>query len=269
MNKLVPIGLGAAAVVVALVVGAQLSRSPAPERRRRADGRAVYRRPRRRRHRRRRLACHIPPPLTETFTSPLHGISVSYPEGWTARAATEPWTDGPSPIPSMTTGRPPVRPDPDRPSVPGHRLAADRRLHARGLGRGADGGNGRMRACRRADRRGRGNRTDRGRRLRPRGRHNRWPRLLDLAPHVQRRSSRRRCVRPGVVRGGPCHRATASRGRHRCGAVGVALIDRPSTIANASSLNTAHDPDRSAGGPRAARFFVCAQIEPLGCPGTL
>ena len=36
------------------------------------------------------------PPLTQSFTSPLHGISLSYPEGWTAQAATEPWTDGPS-----------------------------------------------------------------------------------------------------------------------------------------------------------------------------
>ena len=36
-----------------------------------------------------------PPPLTETFTSTVHGISMSYPEGWTARAATEPWTDRP------------------------------------------------------------------------------------------------------------------------------------------------------------------------------
>jgi hypothetical protein len=35
------------------------------------------------------------PPLTESFTSTMHGISVSYPEGWTARAATEPWTDRP------------------------------------------------------------------------------------------------------------------------------------------------------------------------------
>ena len=33
------------------------------------------------------------PPLTQTFTSTLHGISVSYPEGWSALAATEPWTD--------------------------------------------------------------------------------------------------------------------------------------------------------------------------------
>jgi hypothetical protein len=35
------------------------------------------------------------PPLTQNFTSTQHGISVSYPEGWTARAATEPWTDRP------------------------------------------------------------------------------------------------------------------------------------------------------------------------------
>jgi len=32
------------------------------------------------------------PPLTQNFTSTLHGISMSYPEGWTAQAATEPWT---------------------------------------------------------------------------------------------------------------------------------------------------------------------------------
>ena len=27
------------------------------------------------------------------FTSTVHGISLSYPEGWTTQAATEPWTD--------------------------------------------------------------------------------------------------------------------------------------------------------------------------------
>jgi hypothetical protein len=32
------------------------------------------------------------PPLTQSFTSTLHGISMSYPEGWTAQPATEPWT---------------------------------------------------------------------------------------------------------------------------------------------------------------------------------
>ena len=36
------------------------------------------------------------PPLTQSFTSPLHGISLSYPEGWTAQAATEPWTESPN-----------------------------------------------------------------------------------------------------------------------------------------------------------------------------
>ena len=34
------------------------------------------------------------PPLTQSFTSTLHGISLSYPEGWIAQAATEPWTAG-------------------------------------------------------------------------------------------------------------------------------------------------------------------------------
>ena len=34
------------------------------------------------------------PALTETFTSAMHGISVSYPSGWKLRPATEPWTSG-------------------------------------------------------------------------------------------------------------------------------------------------------------------------------
>jgi hypothetical protein len=38
------------------------------------------------------------PPLTQSFTSTLHGFSVSYPEGWTAQAATEPWTDRAFPL---------------------------------------------------------------------------------------------------------------------------------------------------------------------------
>jgi len=29
--------------------------------------------------------------LTESFTSTLHGMSMSYPEGWSAQAATAPW----------------------------------------------------------------------------------------------------------------------------------------------------------------------------------
>ena len=34
------------------------------------------------------------PALTETYTSSIHGISVSYPRGWTLLPATEPWTTG-------------------------------------------------------------------------------------------------------------------------------------------------------------------------------
>jgi hypothetical protein len=32
-----------------------------------------------------------PPPFTERFDSPLHGLSIGYPSGWQTRAATEPW----------------------------------------------------------------------------------------------------------------------------------------------------------------------------------
>jgi hypothetical protein len=43
------------------------------------------------------------PPLTQTFTSTLQGISISYPEGWLVQAATEPWTGAP-----FVFGEPPV-----------------------------------------------------------------------------------------------------------------------------------------------------------------
>ena len=87
MSKFVPYALGAAAVVVALVVGIQFLRpaepsgpaavpsvqpsatpSPTPSTAPSASPAAST------------------PPLTQTFTSPLHGFSVSYPEGWTARS---------------------------------------------------------------------------------------------------------------------------------------------------------------------------------------
>jgi len=38
------------------------------------------------------------PPLTQSFTSTLDGFSMSYPEGWTTQAATEPWTDSTFPL---------------------------------------------------------------------------------------------------------------------------------------------------------------------------
>jgi hypothetical protein len=97
MNKLVAFGLGAAAVVVALFVGAQPFGLP--------DGGTgtdptlpVTAEP---------TATPEPsptpspvsaPPLSQTFTSTLHGYSVSYPEGWTTQAATEPWTASTFPL---------------------------------------------------------------------------------------------------------------------------------------------------------------------------
>jgi hypothetical protein len=38
------------------------------------------------------------PLLTQSFTSTLHGYSVSYPEGWTSQAATEPWSSPTFPV---------------------------------------------------------------------------------------------------------------------------------------------------------------------------
>jgi hypothetical protein len=35
---------------------------------------------------------YVAPELTGTFSSAVHGFSISYPEGWQTRAATEPWT---------------------------------------------------------------------------------------------------------------------------------------------------------------------------------
>ena len=96
MNKLVPIGLGAAAVVVALVIGTRLL-APAPSGPGGPAEPTATTEP--------SVAAPSPsdsgtaspaaspPPLTQTFTSPLHGLSVSYPEGWIAEPATELWTD--------------------------------------------------------------------------------------------------------------------------------------------------------------------------------
>jgi hypothetical protein len=94
MNRIVTIGLGAAAVVVALFIGAQLFGSPSGGV---GSGATPTAEP---------TATPEPspsppasaPPLTQSFTSNLHGISVSYPEGWTAQAATGPWTDRTFPL---------------------------------------------------------------------------------------------------------------------------------------------------------------------------
>ncbi len=99
MSKLLPIGLGAAAVVAVLFIGSRFigspssnvggpaSQPPASAAPSEAPASAAP-----------ASAAPSPvsaPPLTQSFTSRCTGFRVSYPEGWTARAATEPWTDGP------------------------------------------------------------------------------------------------------------------------------------------------------------------------------
>jgi hypothetical protein len=39
-----------------------------------------------------------PPAVSETFTSELHGYSISYPAGWETQPATEPWTASTFPL---------------------------------------------------------------------------------------------------------------------------------------------------------------------------
>ena len=90
MNRYLKIGLAAAAVVVIAVVGFNLlpgSSGPGPGAGSTATpGPSIA-----------ESSPPSPPPLTQTFTSTVHGISVSYPAGWIARAATEPWgPEGPN-----------------------------------------------------------------------------------------------------------------------------------------------------------------------------
>ena len=92
MNRFLKVGLTAAAVVVLAIIGYNLlPGSPAPG----ADPTPTAEPT--------RTAEPTPspasaPPLTQSFTSTLYGISVSYPEGWTARAATQPWSEGTFPL---------------------------------------------------------------------------------------------------------------------------------------------------------------------------
>ena len=91
MNKLVPVGLGAVAVVVALFVGARFLGTPnqpgaAPTAVPTATAAPSVAEP--------SQAPGSVPPLSRSFTSALHGISLSYPTGWTSQAATEQWPQG-------------------------------------------------------------------------------------------------------------------------------------------------------------------------------
>jgi len=95
MNRLVTVGFAAAAVVIAVFVGAQVfgsptggfgsqatpTPSPSPTAVSRPSATPVS-----------------APPLSQTFTSTLYGISLSYPQGWKKQDATAPWTDSTFPL---------------------------------------------------------------------------------------------------------------------------------------------------------------------------
>jgi hypothetical protein len=101
MNRFVAIGLGAAAVVAVLAIGLQFlpstsggvggapsaspsptpSPTPAPSTSAASSPSPV-----------------TAPPLSGSFTSTLHGVSMSIPDGWTTRAATAPWTASTFPV---------------------------------------------------------------------------------------------------------------------------------------------------------------------------
>jgi hypothetical protein len=100
VNKLVPMAIGAAAVVVVVIVGAQLLRpktpatvgavsSAVPSAAATAVPTTV---PSALATSQRTPSPSTPPPLNQTFTSSIHRYSMSYPEGWATKAATKPWT---------------------------------------------------------------------------------------------------------------------------------------------------------------------------------
>ena len=96
MNRFAFVGLGAAVVAVALVIGTQALRPSPPGNVAGAPSAPPLVTPAPTATARPSPSPISAPPLTQTFTSPIHGISLSYPEGWTVfRTATETWTDRP------------------------------------------------------------------------------------------------------------------------------------------------------------------------------
>ncbi len=91
VNRYLKIALAVAAVVVVAVVGFRQFGGPTSPARVEwvagSDSDAG-------RDRAPALGRRIRPPLTETFTSDRYGITISYPNGWVTRPATEPWTTG-------------------------------------------------------------------------------------------------------------------------------------------------------------------------------
>jgi hypothetical protein len=95
MNKFLALGAGIAAVVVVLAVGSRLLPAPAGSLAGAASRPSPTAAPSLTRSPTpspsTSPAPATPPPLNQTFTSAVHGISMSYPETWDVRAATEPW----------------------------------------------------------------------------------------------------------------------------------------------------------------------------------
>ena len=103
MTKSASIGLGAVAVIVLFLLGARLFGSPnggvgsepSPTTSPQPSATATAR----------PTSSPTPaPPLTQTFRSTLHGLSMSYPDGWSVQAATDhragsvPWTGRAAPV---------------------------------------------------------------------------------------------------------------------------------------------------------------------------
>jgi hypothetical protein len=97
MNKILTIGLGAAAVVVLLFIGVQFVGAPSGRMGGPGGEPTATVEP---------TASPEPsaappasaPALSESFTSTQHGITLSYPEGWIAQAATGSWTERTFPL---------------------------------------------------------------------------------------------------------------------------------------------------------------------------
>ena len=115
MHKLVPFAVGAVAVVAILLVGGRLlpvapggtvGGAPAPTQTRTPTAAPTAAPSPSPTPRPSPSASPVatPPPLTQTFTSAVHGFSMSYPEGWIARPATQPWTDLPGTPPYLHPG---------------------------------------------------------------------------------------------------------------------------------------------------------------------
>jgi hypothetical protein len=89
MSKLVPIGFGAAAVIAVLFLGSQFIGSPSSNNGGPASQPPASVAPSE------APSAISPPPLTQRYTSEVHGISLSYPRGWEARQAFEPLSNRP------------------------------------------------------------------------------------------------------------------------------------------------------------------------------